>query len=43
MGFQKAEDAPDLCIFLYGNHGNPKNVKTHDNILTFEKKIIKSS
>ena len=25
MGFRKSEKAPDLCIFLYGNHGNPKN------------------
>ena len=40
MGFRKAEEAPDLCIFSYGNHGNPKNVKTLDIILLFEKKIL---
>ena len=26
MSFRKAEDAPDLCIFLYGNHGKPDKI-----------------
>ena len=43
MGSRKAEDAPDLCIFSYSNHDNPENVKTHDNILLFEKKLIERS
>ena len=43
MDFRKAEEAPDSCKFLYGNHGNPKNVKTLDDILLFEKNLIERS
>ena len=37
-GFWKHEDASNKWIFLYDNHGNPKNIKRHDKKILVEKK-----